>query len=181
MTEESTMHQPSAFVQPLKIALLSGLLLMTSQAMAAPMSAVGDDIKAITGYWMTSDKDGVVEFYACDKKICGRFHWLEKDSPGAPSVDDKNPDLDKRTRPLCGMTFMGGFSPQGQGRFTGGWIYSPHNGSTYSANLTLQDQDTLELHGYFLIPLFGESRIWIRTEAEPACQTNERIKSDSRG
>jgi uncharacterized protein (DUF2147 family) len=134
------------------------------------------NIKTISGTWLTDDKDGVVELYPCQQKICGRFHWLKEDSPENPSLDDKNRDPDKRNVPLCGLQFMGGFEPQGGGRFTDGWIYSPHDGNTYSANLTLRDQNTLELHGYVLIPLFGQSRFWTRTGTEPTCQTAKLVK-----
>lgn len=138
------------------------------------VSALAEDTatKPISGYWQTQDNDGVVELYPCEQKICGRFHWLKEDSPEAPSLDDKNPDPEKRSRPLCQMQFMGGFDPQGDGRYTRGWIYSPRHGSTYSARLTLKDPDTVELHGYVFVPLLGDSQIWRRTNGELACRTS---------
>jgi len=135
----------------------------------AAETAAQNDTQSITGFWMTQDRDAVVEFYPCDDMICGRFHWLQDDSAENPSFDDHNRDPDKRRRPLCGLQFLGDFKPQGQGRFTDGWIYSPQDGSTYSANLALQNADTLELRGYVLIPLLGQSQIWHRTGAAPAC------------
>jgi uncharacterized protein (DUF2147 family) len=129
-------------------------------------------LRSITGTWKTEDGDGVVEFYPCDQKICGRFHWLKKDSPEHPSLDDKNPDPEQRTRHLCEMSFMGGFTPQGEGRFTDGWIYSPHDGGTYSGNLTLKNSDTVELRGFVFIPLFGETQVWKRTGSDPVCITS---------
>jgi uncharacterized protein (DUF2147 family) len=135
-----------------------------------PGETRADDLQAISGFWLTDNKDGVVELYPCREKICGRFHWLKDDSPEAPSFDDKNPDPELRSKPLCGLQFMGGFEPRGNGYFSSGWIYSVHDGNTYSASLTLLGINTLELRGYFLIPLFGQSRIWQRTGPEPSCK-----------
>jgi uncharacterized protein (DUF2147 family) len=160
---------------------LTGLLFLLSLVNVPFFSATAqnppynpsEEIRKITGYWMTEDKDGVVAFYDCNVDLCGKFHWLEEDSPESPSLDDKNTDPDKRSRPLCGLTFMEGFKPQGDGLYTGGWIYSPRDGGTYSANLKLLDSDTLELRGYIFIPLLGKSQYWHRTGTKPSCTTNQ--------
>jgi len=132
-------------------------------------STISEDVQTVTGFWSTQDKEAVVELYPCDGKICGRFHWLKEDSLQTPSLDDKNPDPEKQQRPLCGMQFMGGFTPMGHGYFSDGWIYSPRHGSTFNAKVTMQGTDKLELYGYFLITLFGEGQIWQRTGARPVC------------
>lgn len=123
----------------------------------------------LAGLWMTEDQDGVVEFQKCDEAYCGRFYWLREDSATNPSLDDKNNDPQLRKRPLCGMIFMGGFADKGEGRYDGGWIYSPRHGSTYSANLYLKDADTLELRGFIFIPLLGGTQTWSRVESAQAC------------
>lgn len=138
---------------------------------AAPVMAQ-DEIaaaQAIAGFWLTEDKEAVVELYPCDGKVCGRFRWLKDDSLENPSLDDKNPDPAEKKRPLCGMQFMGGFTPMGHGYFTDGWIYSPRHGSTFNAKLILKEPDKLELYGYFLVTLFGESQMWQRLETAPVC------------
>lgn len=123
----------------------------------------------IYGYWMTEEKDGVIEIYPCESGVCGKFHWLKDDSESNPSLDDKNKNPELRQRRLCGLQFMGGFKQKDGNKFSGGWIYSVRDGNTYSAELSLKDNDTLELRGYFLIPLLGESRLWKRTSSQPAC------------
>ncbi len=124
-----------------------------------------------TGFWLTQDKDGVVEIYPCEGYLCGRFHWLKEDSLQNPSLDDKNPNPALRTRPLCGMQFLGGFEPQSQGSYTGGWIYSPRHGSKFSARISLKNPDLLELHGYMFIPFLGDSQLWTRAGTHPRCET----------
>jgi len=150
--------------------MLLPFLFFLAAFLPAPARAVAEEAATVAGYWMTGDKDGVIEIYPCDGgKMCGRFHWLKDDSEANPSLDDKNRDPSLRRRPLCGLQFMGGFENEGNGKFGGGWIYSVRDGNTYSAGISLRDKDTLELRGYFLIPLLGQSRVWTRTGPEPAC------------
>lgn len=124
----------------------------------------------ILGLWYTADRDGVVELYPCDGKICGRFHWLKENTKQDPSLDNKNPDEEKRSRPLCGMQFMGGFTPKGDKSYEDGWIYSPRHGAMFSASMKLVEKDRLDLHGYMFLPLLGESQVWERAIKPPACK-----------
>ncbi len=130
----------------------------------------------VLGYWLTDARDGVIEFYVCNDMtdtICGRFHWLKSDAPQNVSRDVENPNPARRQRPLCGLQFMGGFKPTSNGRYEDGWIYSPQSGATYQAQMTLLNDRTLDLHGYVLTPLLGESRTWTRTTARPVCVTDK--------
>ncbi|MFA6280458.1 MAG: DUF2147 domain-containing protein [Bdellovibrionales bacterium] len=123
----------------------------------------------LVGLWETEDHDAVVQFYACEDRYCGRFYWLKDDTAENPSLDDHNLDPDKRKKPLCGLTFLGGFSPQESDNYTGGWIYSPRHGSTYSAALHLVDQNTLAVRGYMFFSFLGGGQTWTRTESISPC------------
>ncbi|HBM90378.1 MAG TPA: DUF2147 domain-containing protein, partial [Rhodospirillaceae bacterium] len=79
----------------------------------------------VVGYWETEDHDAVIEFLPCEDSFCGRFVWLKEDSAENPSLDDLNTNVDKRGRPLCGLTFLGGFEKEDEGVYKSGWIYSP--------------------------------------------------------
>jgi uncharacterized protein (DUF2147 family) len=142
-------------------------LLMTG-SVAWSAGTTGDPV---AGLWRTEGGEGVVELYPCDGSICGRFYWLKDDSLSDVSRDTENPDSSRRDRPLCRMQFMGGFTPGDNGRYNGGWVYSPRSGSTYTARMTLADHDTLNLHGYVLTPFLGESQIWKRVSESSACTT----------
>jgi len=141
---------------------LAFLLLTSNQGIAAP--GAPDD--AIQGVWYTQDRDGGVELYPCDGKICGRLYWLKED---IGSRDEHNPDPAKRRRPLCHMQFMGDFTKNPDGRYTDGWIYDPDSGSTYNAQMKIVDRNTLELRGYILMPLLGASQTWKRAGDLPSC------------
>ncbi len=117
----------------------------------------------VIGTWLTAEGKGKIEVYRCGEEFCGRIVWT-RDSlkNGKPLVDDKNPDILLRDRPIRGLEIMRDFRYDGDDEWTGGRIYDPENGNTYSAKMTLQEDGTLELRGYVLIPLLGRSETWTR-------------------
>lgn len=126
--------------------------------------------QTILGFWLTQDRDGIIELYPCeDETVCGRFFWLKDDNAENPSLDDRNPDPELKKRPLCGMTFLGGFSKNTDGVYRGGWIYSIRHGAEFSANLTLLNENELQLRGYMFIPFLGGDQVWSRTEPSQSC------------
>lgn len=135
-----------------------------------PCMAEGARQDEINGFWLTQDRDGIIEIYSCGSEICGRFHWLKKYTDQEVPRDEENPDTTKRNKPLCHLQFMGGFQPDAQRHYDKGWIYNPEDGQTYSAIMTLKDSNTLDLHGYVIHPLFGQSQTWTRTSSAPACK-----------
>lgn len=135
------------------------------QVYAAPQDK-GDPV---TGFWYTEGHEGGVELYGCADKICGRFAWLKPTPVEGIAHDDHNPDPTLRKRVLCHLQFMGNFTPDGHGHYEDGWIYSPRHGQNFNAEMTLIDSDTLDLHGYVLAPILGESQTWTRSKNMPAC------------
>lgn len=124
----------------------------------------------VLGFWYTENREGGVELYKCEDKICGRFRWLNP-KPGEEAPRDiNNPFKALRKEPLCHMKFMNDFTPDGQGQYKGGTIYSPRHGQDFSAEMTLINHDTLDLHGYILTPILGESQTWIRAKTMPDCE-----------
>lgn len=145
-----------------------GLGLFMAFSMGGPACAADDPI---LGLWQTADKDAVVQFYACGEgEFCGRFYWLKDDSAEAPSLDDKNRDPALRKRPLCGLTFLGGFRKEGEERYGGGWLYSPRHGHSFSAALRLESNDRLALRGYVFLPFLGGGQTWTRIDRASPCQ-----------
>lgn len=145
------------------------LALMTPPAYAGEAA---DPFATVKGVWLTEEKDGAVELYNCGDELCGKFYWL-KAEPGVAAtadVDDKNPDPKLRNRPLCGMQFMGGFKPDDDGEFTGGWIYSPRHGTKFSSEIHPHSKDELELRGYMVLPILGASQTWTKAENIHPCE-----------
>lgn len=157
----------------LPTALLCFLTLLLPSVAVAQKAA--DGVERYMGIWLTEDKEGAVAIYRCGKALCGKLHWIKpSDAPDA-ALDDKNPDPALRGRPLCGMEFMGGFTPQSDGNLSSGWIYSPRHGATFSAALKAGDEaDTIELRGYFVLPMLGESQVWTKAAGLQACSPPHR-------
>jgi len=136
----------------LKPVLAALALLATTAAQAAP--------DPVCGRWLTEDKQGTVHVYLeADGKLAGRIVA----GSGPNERDDKNPDPAQRSRPLPGLKLMQGFSRDGDG-WRGGEIYDPDEGKTYKATARLAEKsaDTLLLHGYVGLPMFGRTEEWTR-------------------
>ena len=137
-------------------------LVVLSLAVSAP--SVGAQQQAALGRWLSESGKGVVEIYPCADKLCGKLVWLaDPIRDGAPAVDRNNKDAAQKQRPLCGLMMLGDFRQLEANRWGDGWIYSPENGKTYRANMTL-DGELLKLRGYIGIPLLGETQTWTRAD-----------------
>jgi uncharacterized protein (DUF2147 family) len=135
--------------------LIVGAALLVSNTQADT-----DQEKQILGTWLTQNKDGVVAIsIGAAGKLEGR---IVAGSSGAKRLDEKNPDPTLRARPLLGTVMLEGFHYVGDGRWTGGTIYDPNNGKTYSCNLELTQPDMLKIRGYVGMPLFGRTEMWTR-------------------
>ncbi len=95
---------------------------------------------AIVGIWFTQIQDAQVEIYKKEDKFHGRVVWLAepKDEEGRPKVDEKNPNAKLRSRPIFQIDILSGFV-YSDGEWTGGTIYDPKEGETYSCNLWLEN------------------------------------------
>ena len=116
------------------------------------------------GVWLHDNKRIEIEIAPCGDKLCGKLVWFKwpNDAQGLPLVDLKNTNPALRTRPLLGLTVLEGLSHAGENTWEGGRIYDPDNGVDYSASMSIQDDSTLRVRAYVLLPLFGQTFIWTR-------------------
>ncbi len=114
---------------------------------------------AVVGTWLDEDKRGYVEIYRAGDVYQGRVAGA---TDGAVKKDVKNPVHAKRTQSLLGQDIIKGLTYDGEGHWQGGTIYNPDDGNTYSVRLTVIDANTLDLHGYIGVPLFGMTQRWTR-------------------
>ena len=116
------------------------------------------------GVWVTEGGLSRIEVFDCAGQVCGKFVWLEEpnEEDGTPKVDDENPDEALQSRPLMGLQLLAGFTVSGPTAWTGGTIYDPQSGNTYSSTMDLEDENTLVVRGYVLLPIFGRSQTWTR-------------------
>lgn len=139
---------------------------LTSLVLLAALHAgsVGASGDPVFGFWLVENQRAIVEIVPCGAQACGNIVWLQVplDDEGRPKIDRNNPDEKLRGQKLCGIELIRKFRDAGSGAWSGGSIYSPRDGQTYSASMKLRGDDALELRGYLLLPLFGKTQVWTR-------------------
>jgi uncharacterized protein (DUF2147 family) len=118
----------------------------------------------VFGIWVTENELARIEIFDCGGQVCGKFVWFEEpnEEDGTPKVDDENPDEALQTRPLMGLQLLEGFDASGPTAWSGGTIYDPLSGNTYSSTMEMRDDNTLKVRGYVLLPILGRSQTWTR-------------------
>jgi uncharacterized protein (DUF2147 family) len=116
------------------------------------------------GVWLHPNQRIQVEITACDDQLCGRLIWFKwpNDAGGLPLVDLKNPDPALRSRPLLGLQILDGLHRAGDRTWAGGQIYNPDDGKVYRTTMTLQDDGSMAVRAFILLPIFGQTLIWTR-------------------
>lgn len=141
------------------LSLAVGLLGAAGPAMA--QSAPG---QGVMGWWLDQTGKAGIFISQCGTNVCGKIEWLRKplNKDGKPVLDIHNENPALRSREVCDLTMLGGFTPDGTQSWGGGWIYDPAGGKTYRSEMHIADDGTLHVRGYVGIPLFGRSEIWTR-------------------
>ena len=130
------------------------LTLMTGNALAAEPSPLGD--------WLVKDGYANIRIDICAGKLWGIVVW-EKE----PGLDTENPDPAKKSRPTLGMPVLMGLVPTKPNRWEGE-IYNSQNGKMYSANISMIDDNTLELEGCLFTNFMCLGQKWTRVKTPPA-------------
>lgn len=129
-------------------------------------SLFANDADKCLGIWLTEDKSAKVEIYKKGEKYYGKLIWLKEpnNESGKPKVDDKNPDDKLKSRPIWGLEFVWGFEYDGEDTWEDGNIYDPKSGKTYSAEFTIENNDTMKLRGYVGFTWIGRTSTWTRVK-----------------
>jgi uncharacterized protein (DUF2147 family) len=127
------------------------------------------------GLWYAEGGAAEVQIVPCSNTLCGRVVWLRSPlgEDGCELHDDKNPDLNSRNKPIVGLEVLSGLKQADDDGsvWTGGTIYDPATGRTYSCNARMEGDDRLLLRGYFGIQLLGRTTTWTRVgAAQRQCQ-----------
>ena len=150
--------------------LLLGALALTAPANSAAEPEGNRDIRGLWVDHRVGDQRKVAVWIEdCDGLLCGRIYWLKKPSTGGqPKRDRHNPDAALRDRPLCGLTILTGFQHVEQGTWSGGRIYNPNDGRSFSSTIHLEPDGSLRIRGYVGLALFGKTVVWVRPQEAPA-------------
>jgi uncharacterized protein (DUF2147 family) len=141
-----------------KIAFLITILFFSS------IISFANNPDAILGVWKNGEGTGLVQIYKKGDKYYGKIVWLKvaNNADGTPRTDINNPEEKLKTRPLKGLENLRDFKHSGDKKWEGGQIYDPKTGNDYSCEMTLVDDNTLEVRGFIGISLFGRTDVWKR-------------------
>lgn len=115
------------------------------------------------GEWLVAKKVARIRIANCENRMWGVVSWEAQ-----AGVDSKNPNPRLRERPTLGMPILLGMKPVNASKWEGE-IYNAENGKTYSASISLRDENTLQVQGCVLSVLCGGEN-WTRFEDPPAPQ-----------
>ncbi len=120
----------------------------------------------IIGTWLVGSGKAHISIYKYADKYAGKIIWLRDplNEQGKPKVDKNNPDASKRNTPLMGMVNMIGFKYEGNKAWKDGTIYDSESGKTYSCNIKMSNDNTLEVRGYVGISMIGRTDTWKRVK-----------------
>jgi uncharacterized protein (DUF2147 family) len=140
------------------------ILVALSVLSFAPLeqNTAGDQL---LGVWEPSNGRARVKVERIGNKYYGRIVWLiEPNDPetGKPKTDKNNPDPALQNVPLKGYRMLKDFVYQEDGTWSGGTIYDPLNGSTYSCVIKMKDKNTLDIRGYIGVQALGRTDVWKR-------------------
>jgi len=140
------------------------LILVLLVSTFAPVPTKADRDIVPVGLWKTEDAQ--IEIFEVAGKLNGKIAALDKQytTDGIEKTDISNPDPAKRSRPLIGLIFMTGFTPQAPGHWEHGTIYDPKTGNTYASTLEYDGGDLLKVRGYIGISLIGRSVVWTKVK-----------------
>lgn len=125
-----------------RYALMAGAVFLYASATSVLAAAVSP-----FGVWVMTDGRVTVRVHGCGSTLCGDITALKEPISkidGKPKVDRENPEPALRKRPLIGLAVMIGMKSGGAGTWTGE-IYNPDDGKTYSASLTLDGRNNMNV------------------------------------
>lgn len=136
----------------MRLMLMAGLLLAASPANAADPAF---------GTWFTPGNGSKVRLGPCSgqpAQMCGVISWLPANEVN--DFDSKNPNAALKTRKVLGSATVMGFKQAGPGKWTGGKLYDPSSGKTYSGKISLNADGTLTVKG--CVMMICEGQTWKR-------------------
>ncbi len=148
---------------------VKALILLLGVMMVMPATQLFSQNKAddVLGVWLNEDKDAHVEMFKRNGKIYGKIVWIKEPidaETGKPKVDKHNPDAALKTRPTLGLEILTGFIFDGSDEWSGGEIYDPKSGKTYSSYMIFDKKDVLKIRGYIGVALLGKTTCWTRVQ-----------------
>lgn len=144
------------------------LICMTISFLVCTQALFGQTNKneILNGVWKSTEKDLKVLVYNRGDVVYAKLIGFPYDHKTKKSMNDcldyLNPDAKLRKRSWLDILILTGLKSVSKNKWSGGEIYNPHDGKTWSASVTLINYDYLEVRGYWGIALFGKSMFFKR-------------------
>lgn len=143
------------------------LLMAVVMFVSLPIFAQAD---AILGIWLTEEGTSQIEITKTSNgQFVGKIVWLDEplDENGRPKLDKENPRDNLKNQRLLGLQILKGFTYNSREKeWSGGTIYDPDNGKTYTAFMKLDGNNKLILRGYVMgMRMLGRNSSWTRERA----------------
>lgn len=116
----------------------------------------------VTGLWATPTNGGQVEIGRCGNSLCGKLVTSEHIKSDPTAKDAKNKDKAQRGRTLKNLQMLYDFTG-GPTKWTGGKVYNPDDGGTYSGTIEVLNDNQLKLKGCIVAPLC-KTQTWNRVK-----------------
>lgn len=133
----------------------TALIAAAIAALATPALAAD-----VTGLWQTPTNGGQVEIARCGNSLCGKLVSSNHIRENPALKDVKNKDQAQRGRTLKNLQMLYDFTG-GPTKWTGGKVYNPDDGGTYSGTIELLSDNELKLKGCIVAPLCKTQK-WTR-------------------
>jgi uncharacterized protein (DUF2147 family) len=136
-------------------------MIRTAMIAAALTLASGSAFAAdVTGLWQTPTNGGQVEIARCGNSLCGKLVSSNHIRENPALKDVKNKDKAQQGRTLKNLQMLYDFTG-GPTKWTGGKVYNPDDGGTYSGTIELLSDNELKLKGCIVAPLCKTQK-WTR-------------------
>ena len=136
----------------MRLAIYTGIILAAGYAGLRPTLAADP-----TGDWRVADGVANIRVAQCNGAMWGAVSWEKK--PGGR--DENNPDVSKKNRPTLGMATLINMKKTAGAEQWEGQVYNAKDGQMYSATITPNGTDQLEIKGCVLGFLCG-GETWTR-------------------
>jgi len=154
-----------------KIGFISLMLAVFASAQVFGQTYQENDV---CGIWLNQDKDAHIKIYRDGTNFLGKIIWMKNPidpETGKPKLDKNNPEDNLQSRPLDGLIIIRDFTwDAGNQEWEDGEIYDPKNGKTYSCEMNLENENTLEVRGYVGFSWIGRTVVWTRLENSPGLE-----------
>ncbi|GAB3962920.1 DUF2147 domain-containing protein [Spirosoma harenae] len=147
-----------------KVIFIAALLLVSVGAFSQSLPA-----DKLIGVWGSegSDVGLTFEIFQSEGNYFGKLLWastmFEADGKTAKK-DTKNPDPKLRSRSRQNIVNVTNLTYEDGGEYTGGKLYNPDDGRTYSLKAKLKSVNQLEFRGYVGISLLGQTMKFKRVQ-----------------